>query len=111
MGHQAFGVAQIVGDVDQLERIGEAERRFLAAFDLERHHAAAAVHLGAGQIVLRMIGAERIEHARDLALPGQEIGDLQRVLAMRAHAQVQRLQALQMQPGIERADRWVRCCG
>jgi hypothetical protein len=36
VGDQAFGVAQIVGNVDQLERIGKLERGFLAALDLER---------------------------------------------------------------------------
>ena len=60
----------------------------LAAFHFEAHHAAAAVHLRARQIVLRVIGAEWIEHARDLLLLGQEIGDLRGVLAMGVHAQM-----------------------
>ena len=36
MRDQALGVAEIVGDADELERVEEAERACLAAFDLER---------------------------------------------------------------------------
>ena len=37
MGDQALGVAEIVGDAHELERVLEAERAGLAALDLERH--------------------------------------------------------------------------
>src|SRR5947209_18675017 len=47
MGDQAFGVTEIVGNVDDLERIGEAEGFRLAAGDIERHQRTAAGHLPA----------------------------------------------------------------
>ena len=56
------------GDLDQLQRIGQLESRALAALDFKRHHAAAAIHLGLCQIVLRMVGPEGIEHPRHLLL-------------------------------------------
>ena len=37
MRDQALGVAEVVGDADQLQRIEEAEGRRLAALDLEGH--------------------------------------------------------------------------
>ena len=38
-------------------------------------------------------------------MAGQEVGHTRGILAMGAHAQVQRLQAFQVQPGVEGADR------
>ena len=55
--------------------------------------------------MLRVIRAEGIQHLGHFFLAGQEVRHRQRILAMLLHAQVQRLQALQMQPGIEGADR------
>ena len=104
MRHEALGVAQIVRDIDQLQRLLQTERGVLAG-DLERHDAAAAAHLRAGEFVLRMILAEGIEHAGDFLLAGQEIRDLRGVGAMGRHPQIERLEALQMHPGIERAHR------
>src|SRR5262245_51576621 len=37
MGDQALGVAEVVADADELERVLHAERRGLAALDLEGH--------------------------------------------------------------------------
>ena len=51
-----------------------------------------------------MIVTEGIEHAPDLGMTGQEVGDLGGAVAMGAHPQLQRLQAFQMQPGIEGAE-------
>ena len=84
MRHETFGVAQIVRDVDQLQRLLQAERGVFVR-DLEGHDAAAAAHLGAGEFVLRVIFAEGIEHAADLLLSGQEIRHLRGVGAMRLH--------------------------
>src|ERR1051326_2566139 len=45
MGDEAFGAAEIVADANELERILKPERRFLAAFVLERPQRRAAAHL------------------------------------------------------------------
>ena len=39
MGDEALGVAEVVGDLDDLQRVGEAEGRGLAALDVERRPA------------------------------------------------------------------------
>ena len=43
MGQQALGVAEIVGNADDRERVGHCERAGLAALDLEGDERAAAV--------------------------------------------------------------------
>ncbi len=63
MGDQALGVAEIVADAHQRERVLEAERRFLAALDLEGDERRAAMHLPAHHVGLRMIGPARIDQA------------------------------------------------
>ena len=105
MGDEAFCVAQIVGDVDQLERILEAERRRLPARNFKRHDTAAAVHLRAREFVLRMVVAERIKHARDLCCSARKSATAGALAQCAAHAQIKRLEALQMHPGVERAHR------
>ena len=48
---EALGVAQVVGDLDQPQRVEAAEGAGLAAFDFERDHLAAARHLLFGERV------------------------------------------------------------
>ena len=62
-------------------------------------------HLAFGQIVLGMVGAEGIEHAAYVLVPCKKPGDGLGIAAMLAHAQRQRLQALQKQPGGDRRQR------
>src|ERR1700756_4179577 len=45
MGDEALGIAEIVGDARELERIEAAERARLAALDLEADQRRAAAHL------------------------------------------------------------------
>ena len=59
MRDQAFGVAEIVGDADQLQRVEKAERAFLAAFDFERAQRRAGPHLLCDDVGLRMVRAAR----------------------------------------------------
>ena len=75
MGGEAFGVAEIVADLEDLQRVQDAKGRRLVALDLERDHRAAARHLALGQRVLRMIGAAGIEHAVHLGPCGEKIGE------------------------------------
>src|SRR5580692_8624224 len=65
---QALGVAEIVADAYQLERVLEAEGAGLAALDLERHQGRAAPHLLERHRGLRMVGAARIDQARNLRM-------------------------------------------
>jgi hypothetical protein len=105
MGDQAFGVAQVVGNVDQLQRVHEAEGARAAAFDVEGDHGAAAVHLAARQCILRMVGAPGVKDARNARLSGQEVGDPPRIVGLAAHPQIEGFQPLGQQPRIERAER------
>ena len=56
MRDQAFGVAEVVGDADQPQRIEETEGAFLAAFDFERAKRRTREHLLSNDIRLRVIG-------------------------------------------------------
>ncbi len=111
VGHHALGVAQVVGDVDQLQAVQRLEAGGLAALDVEGHDAAEVGHLLGGELVLRMVGATRIEHAADPGIRGQRVGDLARVGAMAIDSQAERLEALHEHPGIERADRGAGVAG
>src|SRR5215831_12690318 len=105
VSEEALGVAEIIGDVHQPQRLGDAEGLLLSADYLESHDAAARCHLPFGQAVLGMILAERVKHARHVPLARQKLRDLGRTAAVFFHPQFESLDALQMQPSIERADR------
>src|SRR5690606_20571866 len=53
MRDEALGIAQVVGNLDDLKSVGETERAFLAALDLDADHAAAQFHLAHGKLMLR----------------------------------------------------------
>ena len=105
MGGQALGVAQVVGDVDQRQRVQESERAIAPALELERYDGAAVAHLGHRQLRLGMARKRRIEDPRDPPVPAQVLGDRQRVCRVARQAQLERLQALEHDPGVERARR------
>src|SRR5215471_21350504 len=58
MRDQALGVAQIVADAHELERVLEAERRRFAALDLEGDQRRARTHLAQRDRGLRMVRSE-----------------------------------------------------
>src|SRR4029078_9876214 len=103
--NEALGVAEIVADLEDRERVHEAERVLLIALHLERDHRASAIHLLQSQLVLRMIASARIEHSLNLRLVGEEIGYGSRRGAMPIDPQGQRLPTLEQYPGIERTQR------
>ena len=72
------------------------------AIELERHHAAEAGHLFPGDIVTGMLRQSRVIHAPDAGSRRQRRGDPSGILGVPLHAQLQRLQAAQRQPAIER---------
>src|SRR5262245_4971931 len=63
MRDQALGVAEIIADADEPERILDAKRRSLAALDLEGDQGRAALHLPAHDLGLRMVGPAGIDQA------------------------------------------------
>src|SRR5438128_927678 len=70
MGHHALGVAQVVGDVDELQAIERLEGRPFAGLDVEGDDAAEVGHLPGRELVLRMIAAAGIEYAADRRIRG-----------------------------------------
>ncbi len=105
MGDQALGVAQIVADAHELERVLETERRRFAALDLEGHQRRARAHLPERDRGLGMIGAARIDEARDLGMLGERHRDGRRRVGLPLHPDRERLQSLEQHPGVERRDR------
>src|ERR1700744_6146700 len=75
MGDEALGVAEIVRNPRQLQRVERAERRRLAALDLEADQRRAGAHLLLHQGRLRMIGPARINQPRDFRMPRQRLGN------------------------------------
>ena len=81
------------------------EGRVLAAVHLEGDDRAAAVHLGLGQLVLRVRLQPRVDHARDLRAGLQRPRQLQGRRGLLLHPQRQGLHALEQDPGVERRHR------
>src|SRR3546814_13688406 len=69
MSGEAFGIAKIVRDDDELERVEEAERRRLATVEAERHHGSAGAHLLLHQRALGMAVEAGIEHGANALAP------------------------------------------
>ncbi len=103
MGDDAFRIAQIVGDLHDPERVLQAESRLLAAFDLEGDHLPAARHLLSGDGRLGVVGASAVDDARDAFQARKRVGDDGGAGALCLHPDRQRLEALQHDPGVERA--------
>src|SRR5581483_8872502 len=96
-------VAEIRRDRDHLRRVDQPPRRLASPFHLERNDAAESRLLALRERVLRMVDEAGIENARDLRLLREPLGERLRLLAVRLHAQLQRLQSLEEHPRIERA--------
>src|SRR6185312_2505739 len=105
MGDEALGVAEIVGDARDPQRVEAAERGLLAALDLEADQRRAGAHLLLHQLSLRVIGAAGIDQPRNLRVRRERVGDLARRFGLRAHAYAQCLQALEQGPGVEWRER------
>ena len=99
---QALGVAEIVGDADELQGIEEAEGALLAALDLERAQRRSRLHLPGDDVGLRMVGAAGIDQPADLLVAGERVRHRGRILGLLVHAQRQGLQTFQHHPGVER---------
>src|SRR5260370_8216870 len=71
---QALDAAEAVGEREDLDPLQEAPRLGKPALELDRHHAAMAMHLAARQRVLLVAGEARVMHARDPLLARQILG-------------------------------------
>ena len=102
VGHQRPRVAEVVRDVDQLR----ARRAGACACARSSTNSAMIVppplHLAHREVVLRMAGEARIEQSRHAAV--ERGGDGGRVLVRPADAEVERLEALEHDPRVERAE-------
>src|SRR5262249_37112675 len=106
MGDQALGVAEIVADANELERVLEAEGCGLAPLDLERDQRRAPMHLPAHNLGLRMVRPAWIDQARNLRMLGERDRDGCRGVGLPAHAQDWRLESLEQDQGVEWGQRW-----
>ena len=105
MNDQALGIANVGQVREQLHRVDELPARLQAALDAEAHEAAEAfLQILHRQLVARVLRQPRIRHPAYQRMLLQVPRDLQRVLAMLALAQRQRLQPLQEQERVERTE-------
>lgn len=103
MVDQAFHAAERFGQGEQFGLLAETLGRVEAALEHDRDDAAEAGHLALGQCVLRVRGQAGVDHLLDRGVGFQPLRQRQRVLAMRAHAQRQGLEAAQREEAVERA--------
>ena len=88
---------------DQLRRVDHAPCSRPAALHFERHDRPAAALLALRQRVLRVRSAGRGSSTRSTAgCPSSQRGELERRADCGQHAQLERLQALEQHPGVER---------
>ena len=106
MDDQRLRVADVGEQREDLDVVDEPPAGLDAALHAERHDAAEA----AGEVLLGLLVAgmrleARVADPGDLGPRLEPLGDRQRVLAVAGDAQRQRLEALQEQERVERAER------
>ena len=105
MGDDGAGVTEVAGVAEPVAVVDEVPGRVFAAFYVKADHAAeAAVHLSRGKRVLRVAFEAGVVHAGDSGLCFQPARDMQRVFAVRAHAQGEGFEAFQVEPGFKGAE-------
>ena len=105
MNDQALGVAQVRQVREDLHVVDQLAPRCRAALDAERQDRPLPLR----QILLRdvVVGARfqsRVLHPRDRRLPSQPLGHRHGVAAVRLHAEFERLDSLNEEERVERAD-------
>src|SRR5258708_30948170 len=106
MRHEALRIAEIVGDVDEPQRVEKAKAALLAAGDVKADETAALLHLPTCEIVLRVARQPGVKHPGDLGMGLEKAGDRNCGAALTVDAELERLQPFQQQPSVERAERW-----
>src|SRR3546814_10055815 len=93
MRHQGSAVANIIADVDQLQRIQQAMRFLAPSTHIEGEDRAASAHLPHGQFMLRMTGETGMQYFFYTAF--KEFPHGKRILALpRSEEQTSELQSL-----------------
>ena len=108
MGYQALGVAEIVGDADDLQRVLEAECGLPSALHLKADQRRTALHLAGDDVGLGMVVATRIDHLRHLRMAGEMSGQPASAFGLLPDPERQRLQPLEQCPGVEGREAWPR---
>src|SRR5216683_3908683 len=99
---QRLSVADVCQVREQFDVADQLLARLQATLDTEAEDGAKAVGMILRrQLVLGMALQTRVAHPVDRGMSFQELGDVQRVLAVPLHAQRQRLQPLQEEPAIQ----------
>ena len=99
---QALDTAERFRELED-RRAGDEVDRLRLGLQQERDHAAEVAHLGARDVVARMVRQAGVEHALDGRVPVEELGDLPGVLGVLAHAHRERLDPAQDEPRVEGA--------
>ncbi len=98
-------VTQVRSDREHLGRINDLPGAVFAARDFKRYYRAKTALLARGEVVARMTGKPRVMNFSYCRVIHQPVSHLGRMVAMSTHAQRQGFQALEKNPGIERAHR------
>ena len=75
MGGEASGITEIIGNVDDPQRIEKRKGRRLAAFHAEGDEVGKAAHLGPRDGMAGMVGSAGIEDPGDTRGVGEKIGE------------------------------------
>src|SRR5258708_7861416 len=102
---QAFRVAEIVADANELERILKTERAALAAFDFKSNERRAAAHLLLHNRGLWMIRPTRIDQPRNFLMSGDRDRKRCRAVGLPSHAHSERLKPFEQHPRVKRRHR------
>src|SRR6516225_1443020 len=98
VGDQTLRVAEIVRDIDEPQRIHEAEAALLIASDIEADESAALRHLLPCKFVLRVARQPRVEYAGNLGMSFELAGDCDGGAALPVDAKLERLEPFEQQP-------------
>ena len=106
MDDQRLRVADVGQQAEDLDAVDEPATGLDAAPDAERHDAAEAALQVAGRLAVRGMALEtRVAHPGDSVVALQPAGDRERVLAVALDPQRERLEALEEEERVERAQR------
>src|SRR3546814_12306740 len=100
--HQRSAVANIIADVDQLQRIQQAMRFLAPPAHIEGEDRAASAHLPHGQVMMRLTAATGMQYFFYSTFKEFHYG--QRTLALLLRTQGARLPTLQHVPGLNGSD-------
>src|SRR5438132_3550765 len=105
VGDERLGISEVVGNVDEAQRVQKTKARLLAAGHVKADEAASVFHLPTRELVLRVARQAGVEYAGNFWVALQIAGDRGGGAALPFDAQLEGLEPFQQQPGVERAQR------